>query len=136
MTDEELQHLLTMRAGYLERIRLLEARQARRGELPSGEALELGQAQRDLEGVEARLQTVPVSREARQAIGPHAQIIILEFRVKALEDKLHDGLLSLERKLTEMQGEGQERRQALMQSLIVIIVLLLSGFVALVVAGR
>lgn len=136
MTDEELQHLLVMRAGYLERIHLLEARQARRGELPSGEALELGQAQRDLEGVEARLQTVPFSREARQAIGPHAQIIILEFRVKALEDKLHDGLLSLERKLTEMQGEGQERRQALMQSLIVIIVLLLSGFVALVIAGR
>ena len=136
MTDEELQHLLTLRAAYIARIQLLEERQARRGELPSGEALELNQAQRDLEGIEARLQTVPVSREARQAIGPHAQIIILEFRVKALEDKLHDGLLSLERKLTEMQGEGQERRRVLMQSLIVIVVLLLSGFVALVVAGK
>ena len=78
MTDEELQHLLELRSAYVERIHVLEERQARRGELPTTEAIDLIQARRDLEGVEARLQTVPLSRDARQAIGRDAHTIILE----------------------------------------------------------
>ncbi len=93
-----------MRAGYVERIQLLEERQARRGDLPSGDALELAQARRDLEGVEARLQTVPLSRDARQAIGHDAHTIILEYRVKVVEDKLHDGLLTLNNAIGDVRG--------------------------------
>lgn len=99
-----MQHLLAMRAGYVERIQLLEERQARRGDLPSGDALELAQARRDLEGVEARLQTVPLSRDARQAIGHDAHTIILEYRVKVVEDKLHDGLLTLNNAIGDVRG--------------------------------
>lgn len=99
-----MQHLLAMRAGYVERIQLLEERQARRGDLPSGDALELAQARRDLEGVEARLQTVPLSRDARQAIGRDAHTIILEYRVKVVEDKLHDGLLTLNNAIGDVRG--------------------------------
>jgi len=93
-----------MRAGYVERIQLLEERQARRGDLPSGDALELAQARRDLEGVEARLQTVPLSRDVRQAIGRDAHTIILEYRVKVVEDKLHDGLLTLNNAIGDVRG--------------------------------
>lgn len=99
-----MQHLLAMRAGYVERIQLLEERQARRGDLPSGDALELAQARRDLEGVEARLQTVPLSRDVRQAIGHDAHTIILEYRVKVVEDKLHDGLLTLNNAIGDVRG--------------------------------
>ena len=93
-----------MRSGYQERIRLLEERQARRGELPSGEALELAQARRDVEAVEARLQTTPISQDVWRAIGLDAHTIILEYRVKVVEDKLHDGLLTLNNAIGDVRG--------------------------------
>lgn len=124
-----MQHLLAMRAGYVERIQLLEERQARRGDLPSGDALELAQARRDLEGVEARLQTVPLSRDVRQAIGRDAHTIILEYRVKVVEDKLNDGLLALNTAINQV-------RTLLIKSLIIFGALLLAAFVVLLLAEK
>ena len=129
MTDEELQHLLELRSAYVERIHVLEERQARRGELPTAEAIDLIQARRDLEGVEARLQTVPLSRDARQAIGRDAHTIILEYRVKVVEDKLHDGLLTLNNAIGDV-------RRLLTKALIVFAALFVVIVLALLIVER
>ena len=104
MTDEELQHLLELRSAYVERIHVLEERQARRGELPTTEAIDLIQARRDLEGVEGA--AANGSALARRAANDYrdAHTIILEYRVKVVEDKLHDGLLTLNNAIGDVRG--------------------------------
>ena len=130
MTDEELEHLLGLREKYLDRIRVLEERKAEMGPaLPSSMEIELLQARRDLEAVEARMQTVPISRDLRQVIGRDAQIIVLEFRVKALEDKFHDGMLALNNTINEVRG-------LLLKGLIVFGVLFLMAVVAMLIVER
>jgi len=130
MTDEELEHLLGLREKYLDRIRVLEERKAEMGPaLPSSMEIELLQARRDLEAVEARMQTVPISRDLRQVIGRDAQIIVLEFRVKALEDKFHDGMLALNNTINEVRG-------LLLKGLIIFGVLFLTAVVAMLIVER
>ena len=130
MTNEELEHLVGLREKYLDRIRVLEERKAEMGPaLPSSMEIELLQARRDLEAVEARMQTVPISRDLRQVIGRDAQIIVLEFRVKAVEDKLHDGLLALNMAINEVRG-------LLIKGLIVFGALFLVAVVAMLIVER
>ncbi len=130
MTDEELEHLLTLRAKYLDRIRILEERRAEMGPaFPSSMEIELLQARRDLEAVEARMQTVPISRDLRQLIGRDAQIIVLEFRVKAIEDKLHDGMLALNSSIDQVRG-------LLLRALIAFGALFLAMVAGLLIAGQ
>lgn len=103
MTDEDLRHLWDLRTSYLERIRLLEARQARRGELSSGDALELAQARRDKEAVEASLQLVPPSQEVNDAIGYDGRLAVVEYQIKALSQMFDEGMRSAKTDTSELQ---------------------------------
>ena len=130
MTDEELQHLLALRTKYLDRIQILEERKAEMGPaMPSSMEIELLQARRDLEAVEARMQTVPISRDLRQVIGRDAAVIVLEYRVKAIEDKLHDGMMALNSAINQV-------RELLVKALIVFGALFLTIVLALIIVER
>ena len=91
MDDQELRHILEMRAAIIDRMRVLEQKQARYGTLPTPDAVELQQARQDAEILDAKLQTSQTSADLRALI-PDARLVLVEAKVKALDERLGDAL--------------------------------------------
>lgn len=109
---EDLEHLWKLRDGYRRRIALLTEIKAERGELSTGQTIELQQAQRDLEIVEAQIQNGPPSPRLAANSGPDVRIAVVEFQVKAFGQKLDDALASLNGQLAQIRDSAKEWREA------------------------
>lgn len=147
MDDAEIQHLLELREGYQARIRILQQRRARRGELSSGDALELQQAERDLELVSAQLQSTPPSPHLAELI-PEARFAVMEVQMKAMNDRLNDGLTFINmrfeefielqaerwRSTDEAREKGQAQRTKELRELWTVIGILIAAVVVLAIA--
>lgn len=107
---EDLEHLWKLRAGYQTRIRLLELTEARLGTLPTGQAMELLQARRDLEIVEAQLHTLPPSEALTKASGPDVRLAVVEYQLKGLSDTLNTAMRTIDGKLAEIRDTSMEWR--------------------------
>ena len=109
---EDLEHLWKLRDEYRARIKLLKLQQARYGMLPTGQTIELQQAERDLEIVEAQLHTLPPSEALTKASGPDVRLAVVEYQLKGLSDTLNTAMRTIDGQLVEIRDTAIEWRAA------------------------
>ena len=107
MDDEELQHLLSLRRATLARIRVLEQRKAERGELETGQAVELQQARVDIQTLDARLQAPTPSRAVSDLI-PDAPMLHLQLQFASFVARFDDAMVYVTQRMEEMQGKVED----------------------------
>lgn len=107
---EDLEYLWKLRDEYKARINLLKLQEARYGTLPTGQAIELQQAQRDLEIVEAQLHTLPPSAALTKASGPDVRLAVVEYQIKALSDTLNTAMRTIDGQLAEIRDTAIDWR--------------------------
>lgn len=109
---DDLEHYYKMRDSYKTRIKLLKERKALRGELSTADALELAQAERDLEVLEADSRTLAPSPELVAQLGPDARLAVLEQQNKFIVKKVDDAFSSLNQQLAQIRDGSAEYRTA------------------------
>ncbi|KPV52449.1 hypothetical protein SE17_15440 [Kouleothrix aurantiaca] len=109
---DDLEHFYKMRAGYQSRINLLKQRRALRGELPTAEAMELAQAERDLEILEADSRLLAPSPELVLQLGPDARLAVVEQQGKFILQKVDSALRTIDRQLAQIRDDSAEYRAA------------------------
>ena len=111
MDDEKLRHLLALRKATQIRIRVLEQRKAERGDLDTGQSIELQQAQEDIHILDAKLSSSGPSAQVSELV-PDAQILLLDHKLKRFSERWDDGMTFIMHHFAqeaEARAAGQQR---------------------------
>jgi hypothetical protein len=105
--DDEIAHLLKMRAAYEQSLRANREKKAAYGiDAPSHLAIEIAQAEKGIRLVDAQLGMVQAPQDIIEAIGPQdAGTMLVEYRVKLLDKKVGDALLQISEKVGEVSDQ-------------------------------
>lgn len=109
----DLQHLQEMRQRTKERLYKLQESLASFGmDAPSHLRIDAERAQKDLELIEARMQTIGPSPEVTATIGVEGRMTVVEWRMNGLADKLADALTYFGDQLAIVREEAREWRES------------------------
>lgn len=113
LDDADLRHLQEMRVRTRDRLYKLQEQLAVFGvDAPSHIRIDAERAQKDLELIEARMQTISPSPEVSAALGVEGRMTVVEWRMTGLADKLGDALTYFGDQLAIVREEAREWRES------------------------